>query len=78
MRGVLIDLDGVIWESDRVVPGAADTIEWLIASNIPHLFLTNTTSRPRRLIAAKLEQLGVPASVDQVGATLQQRVGLSG
>ena len=22
MHGVLIDLDGVIWESDKVVPGA--------------------------------------------------------
>jgi len=27
MRGMLIDLDGVIWEGDRVVPGAPEAID---------------------------------------------------
>jgi len=66
MRGVLIDLDGVVWESDRVVSGAPETIDWLISQNIPHLFVTNTTSRPRRLIADKLARLGVVTNIEQI------------
>ena len=66
MRGVLIDLDGVIWEGDQVVPGASEAIGWLRAHGIPHLFVTNTTSRPVRLIANKLTRLGVPAATDQI------------
>jgi phospholysine phosphohistidine inorganic pyrophosphate phosphatase len=66
MHGVLIDLDGVIWESDKVVPGAPQAIDWLIAEGIPYLFVTNTTSRPRRLIAAKLKQLGIAATAQQI------------
>ena len=66
MHGVLIDLDGVIWESDKVVAGAPQAIDWLNAEGIPYLFVTNTTSRPRRLIAAKLEQLGIAATEQQI------------
>jgi phospholysine phosphohistidine inorganic pyrophosphate phosphatase len=66
MRGVLIDLDGVIWESDQVVDGAPATVDWLNQHNIPHLFVTNTTSRPVRLIADKLERLGIRTAQDKL------------
>ena len=63
MRGVLIDHDGVIWEGDQVVRGAPETVDWLNAQEIPHLFVTNTTSRPVRLIADKLARLGEQVSI---------------
>jgi phospholysine phosphohistidine inorganic pyrophosphate phosphatase len=66
MRGVLIDLDGVIWENDRVVPGAPAAVDWLNQHHIPHLFVTNTTSRPVRLIADKLEHLGIRTTKDKL------------
>jgi phospholysine phosphohistidine inorganic pyrophosphate phosphatase len=66
MRGLLIDLDGVIWEGDNAVPGALEALAWLTEQGIPHLFITNTTSRPRRLIAAKLAQLGMVISEDSI------------
>jgi len=66
MRGALIDLDGVIWESDQVVPGAPAAINWLNEEGIPYLFVTNTTSRPRRLIADKLVTLGIEAKTQQI------------
>ena len=28
MRGVLFDLDGVVYEADRAVPGAAEAVAW--------------------------------------------------
>lgn len=59
MRALLIDLDGVLYEGDRPVPGAAAAIDWVQRDSIPHLFVTNTTSRPRRSIVEKLAAFGV-------------------
>jgi HAD superfamily hydrolase (TIGR01458 family) len=66
MHGVLIDLDGVVWESNRAVTGAPEAIDWLQSANIPHLFVTNTTSRPRQLIANKLSTLGMDVATDRI------------
>jgi HAD superfamily hydrolase (TIGR01458 family) len=66
MRGLLIDLDGVIWETDKAVPGAPEAIAWCVEEGIPHLFVTNTTSRPRRLIAEKLAGFGINVAVDRI------------
>ncbi|MDP6436919.1 MAG: TIGR01458 family HAD-type hydrolase [Gammaproteobacteria bacterium] len=66
MHGVLIDLDGVIWEGSRLVTGAPAAIDWLTRKGIPYLFVTNTTSRPRRLIVDKLRSLGVHADAKQI------------
>ncbi len=54
MTALLIDLDGVLYATDRPLPGAAATIQWLREQGVPHVFLTNTTSRPRAAIATKL------------------------
>lgn len=59
MRGVLIDLDGVVYQNDVMLPGADITIAWLRQQGIPHLFLTNTTSKPRAALLAKLAQMGI-------------------
>jgi HAD superfamily hydrolase (TIGR01458 family) len=61
MTALLIDLDGVLYEADVPVPGAAAAIQWLRDNGVPHLFLTNTTSRPRSAIVEKLARLGIDA-----------------
>jgi phospholysine phosphohistidine inorganic pyrophosphate phosphatase len=66
VRGVLLDLDGVVYVGDRPVPGAAATIDWLARHDVPHMFLTNTTSRPRQAIVDKLAGLGITAAPDQI------------
>jgi HAD superfamily hydrolase (TIGR01458 family) len=63
---VLLDLDGVVYVGDQPVPGAAEAIDWLVREGISHRFLTNTTSRPRKAVVAKLAGLGIPAREDQV------------
>ncbi len=65
MKGLLLDLDGVFYVGDEAVPGAAATARWLRAQDVPHLFLTNTTSRPRASIVARLRRLGI--EVDLAG-----------
>jgi len=66
MRGVLVDLDGVLYVGDEVVPGATDAVAWLREQDIPHLFLTNTTSRPRSAIVGKLSGFGIEVQEDQI------------
>lgn len=65
MSAILFDLDGVLYEGDQAVVGAAETINWFNAQSIPHLFLTNTSSRPRSALAEKLATFGITTSPDQ-------------
>ena len=62
----LIDMDGVLYEGTQAVPGARDAIEWLDEASLPHLFLTNTTSRPRAALIDKLGRMGIHAEAEQI------------
>ena len=66
MKAILFDIDGVIYEGERPVPGAADVVDWVRGAGIPHLFLNNTSSRPRRAIADKLARMGMEIPADQI------------
>lgn len=66
MRAILFDLDGVIYQGDTAVPGAAATLDWVRDRKISHLYLTNTTSRPRSALVAKLDQMGIAVGKDQI------------
>ena len=66
MRGILFDLDGVFYVGDTPVPGGPETLAWVRANAIPHLFLTNTTSRPRAAIAEKLRGFGIEAQIGEI------------
>ena len=62
-RGLLIDLDGVLYVEDEAVPGAAEAVATLRDRGLPLRFVTNTTSRSKRQTLERLERLGfrVPA-----------------
>lgn len=66
MHGILFDLDGVFYVGDRIIPGALETLAWVREQAIPHLFLTNTSSRPRRALVQKLDRLGIPIQEEQL------------
>ena len=66
MAALLLDMDGVLYEEERPVPGAAESVAWLRAQRVPFLFLTNTTSRPRSALVEKLAGLGIPTSEDEI------------
>jgi phospholysine phosphohistidine inorganic pyrophosphate phosphatase len=66
MQALLFDMDGVLYNSEEPIPGAAETIRWVRGQNIPHLFVTNTTSRGRRVLAEKLARFGIPGSADDI------------
>ena len=61
MQAVLFDIDGVLLFKGAALPGAAATLNWVRQQGIPHRFLTNTTSKPARRIAADLQAAGIAA-----------------
>ena len=65
MAAILFDLDGVLYESDRVIDGAAEAVGWFVENNIPHLFLTNTTSKPRAALVDKLSGYGIDTTEEE-------------
>lgn len=65
-RGLLIDLDGVVYRGDEPIAGAAAAVRWLQDEAMPYLFVTNTTSRPREALVDKLAAFGIDASVDDI------------
>ena len=70
LRALLIDLDGVLYEGDRVVEGAAECVRWLVAQRVPHLFVTNTTSCPRQAIVDKLAAVGIETVPERIQTPL--------
>ena len=63
---LLIDLDGVIYQGGQLIDGALEALDWINARRIPHLFVTNTTSRPRAALLEKFEHFGFSAAIDEV------------
>jgi len=55
----LIDLDGVIYRGNELVPGAKDFVSWLEANHKKYLFLTNNSFATGEQILAKLGRLGI-------------------
>jgi phospholysine phosphohistidine inorganic pyrophosphate phosphatase len=66
MRGILFDLDGVLYNSEEPIDGAAETVGWAQDNKIPHLFVTNTTSRGRDALVEKLLRFGIKAERHQI------------
>ena len=64
--GVLFDIDGVLVTSWQPIPGAAQTLQVLASNQIACSYLTNTTTRTRRQIAAELTTAGMDVRPDEV------------
>jgi NagD protein len=58
-QGYLIDMDGVLYRGQELIPGADRFIRELRARQIPFLFLTNNSQRTRRDVVARLARMGI-------------------
>jgi HAD superfamily hydrolase (TIGR01458 family) len=65
-RAVLLDIDGVLTQSWRPLPGAVDAVTALRAAGHPVALVTNTTSRTRDWIASALAEAGFPVQPGDV------------
>lgn len=66
VRGIVFDLDGVLYEDQHVVRGGPEAVAAIAGAGIAVRFLTNTTSIGRPAIAAKLARFGYDAEAAQI------------
>jgi len=62
----LIDLDGVIYVQEKLIPVAIEAIRLIQQENIPHRFVTNTTTHSRSQIIGRLAQVGIAMRHDHL------------
>ena len=58
VRGLLLDLDGVLYVEDEPIPGAEEAVGRLRAAGLELRFVTNTTAHSRPATLEKLRRLG--------------------
>jgi HAD superfamily hydrolase (TIGR01456 family) len=67
MKGVAIDVDGVILKGGKLIEGANDAIQRLVKENIPFIFITNGGGMLENQKAEELStKLNIPISSEQV------------
>ncbi len=83
IKGVLFDLDGVFYVGGKLIPGGNETLAWLRAKGIGYRFVTNNTTLSRSALVAKLQQLGLDISENELlsanyaGVLQLQKMGLT-
>jgi NagD protein len=77
LRGLILDMDGTIYLSERALPGAVETLAELRRRGLPVAFISNKPLEPGAAYAAKLTRLGIPAAPRDVitsGAVLSRHL----
>jgi NagD protein len=57
--GFIIDMDGVVYHGNRLLPGTLEFLAWLRANNKKFLFLTNSSQSTPLELSRKMARLGV-------------------
>jgi NagD protein len=65
-KGFIFDLDGTVYLSDNLIPGADEVIQLLRESGKKVVFLSNKPLQTREDYASKLTHLGIPAKPEDV------------
>jgi HAD superfamily hydrolase (TIGR01458 family) len=59
VKGLLIDLDGVLYVGNRPIEGACEAIEYLTDKKYQLRFISNTTRKCRKTISGQLSAMGL-------------------
>ncbi|CAI5659415.1 glycerol-3-phosphate phosphatase [Oreochromis niloticus] len=66
---ILFDCDGVIWRGDQAIPGAPQVINLLKENGKRVFFVTNNSTKSRKMYADKMTALGFDVTEDEVFGT---------
>ncbi|MDR5709729.1 MAG: HAD-IIA family hydrolase [Armatimonadota bacterium] len=66
IRGVVLDLDGVVYRGETPLPGAVAFLEHLRRTGLPFVFATNNATRIPEQYAERLARMGIPVTPAQV------------
>ncbi len=72
----LIDLDGVIYRGEALLPGAQAFVNWLNRNHKKYLFLTNNSFASEAQIVSKLTRLGIVTDRSHVLGAAQAAVNM--
>jgi glycerol-1-phosphatase len=81
---LFMDLDGVVYRGDRVLPGVAGILDRVRGAGTRVQFLTNNSSKTPDQVARTLRSMGVPASTEEIltsamaTAAMLEREGVAG
>ncbi len=67
----ILDLDGVVWLADDVIPGVPEAVERLRAAGHRVLFLTNNSSRKIGYLVDKFEGMGIRVDPGEIVTSAQ-------
>ena len=65
-KGFIFDLDGTVYRSEKLIPGADGVIRFLREKGKKVVFLSNKPIQTREDYASKLTRLGIPTQPDDV------------
>jgi NagD protein len=65
-QGLLIDMDGVVYGGEIMIPHADLFIQRLMQQQIPFMFMTNNSQRTRMEAVRKLGKLGIKVTEDHI------------
>lgn len=65
-RAFALDMDGTVYKGGMPLPGAKEFVTALVEKGIPHVFLTNNSSRDVDHYLSKLHSMGIPARRENV------------
>ncbi len=66
IKGVLLDIDGVLHVGMQPIAGAVETLQWLEQQGYRTCFVTNTTTMARATLAQRLREIGLPIREQQL------------
>jgi 4-nitrophenyl phosphatase len=62
VAALILDIDGILYEGQRALPGAVQLIAHLAREGTPYVLLSNNTTRPLGSHLAQLAGLGMPVA----------------
>lgn len=71
LRAFIIDMDGVLWEGDRPMPGLAEFFQTLRDRRINFVLATNNASKTPEQYVSKLAGMGVAVTRDEILTSAQ-------
>lgn len=58
-KGFIVDMDGVIYHGNRILPGAGEFVKWLQETGKEYLFLTNNSAKTPKELRQKLLRMNL-------------------
>jgi len=71
IEGLLLDVDGVLYQGDAAIPGAPEALRRLRKAGMAFRLITNTTRTPKAALLDKLARLGLDVGEDELVTTAE-------